>query len=495
MQHCSTDGRVLLATRDFQVGQIVMTEPPLLVWESDGTHSGEDILDFLDAYDSASEETQRAVLDCYHPDLNATSGLVAKYGAWSRSTVLAARLDNMPADLIHKLLMIKVTNAHSYSGAVSSYSEQVMQFPGGNPSARVALFNMGSKVNHACVPNTQYSSKRSDGMCAYTAVRQISAGEMVTFSYLGDKVWQTPTVARRADLLERYGFECHCAHCEAGTLSEPCRRLRCPSCGDGSSAELGIAGDASGEALWSCAKCGALGDQMLGVLEEEAELTRELEVFKRQTDRDVFSTKPSDALRLMKKLGKLSPTHHVVVEACCELTTYYASLAHAAQNPLVAKKLGQQPAGLREQSATWGMRSIAVCESIAAGCFDGTRSPNIHAPVHECARACFFMSQDLLTLRQAMRPPALVAFASRYLEFMKILYGPFDADVAQLESELFAGGRAVGDANVGLFNALSLNDSTGAAANDDDWTSHTKDDKSKAGSQRRKKTNRKKKKK
>ena len=110
------------------------------------------------------------------------------------------------------------------------------------------------------------------------------------------------------------------------------------------------------------------------------------------------------------------------------------------------------------------------------------------------------MSQDLLTLRRAMRPAALVAFASRYLEFMKILYGPFDADVARLESELFAGGRAVGDANVGLFNAswinaLSLNDSTGAAANDDDLTSHIKDDKSKAGSQSRKKTNRKKKKK
>ena len=62
-------GRILVATRDIDVGEVVLAEKPLLVWQSDG-RGPSDVIEFLDAYDAASEETRLAVADFYCPDLD-----------------------------------------------------------------------------------------------------------------------------------------------------------------------------------------------------------------------------------------------------------------------------------------------------------------------------------------------------------------------------------------------------------------------------------------
>ena len=208
-------GRILVATRDIDVGEVVLAEKPLLVWQSDG-RGPHDAIDFLDAYDAASEETRLAVADFYCPDLDGQMGQVPLYRELSRRLAEATQLKlqhPLTARDIHRLLMIKVTNAHSYTGTAGAYGEIV---GGLGPHVKsAALFEMGSKVSHACQPNTSYSSRHNNGMMTYTAIRPIRTGEMVTFSYIGD-VLQTPTAARREDLRARYGFECQCKHCTAG---------------------------------------------------------------------------------------------------------------------------------------------------------------------------------------------------------------------------------------------------------------------------------------
>ena len=253
-------GRILVATRDIDVGEVVLAEKPLLVWQSDG-RGPHDAIDFLDAYDEASEETRLAVADFYCPDLDGQMGQVPMYRELSRRLAEDSPLKlrhPLTARDIHRLLMIKVTNAHSYTGTAGAYGEIVA---GAGPHVKsAALFEMGSKVSHACQPNTSYSSRHNNGMMTYTAIRPIRTGEMVTFSYIGD-VWQTPTAARRDDLRERYGFECQCEHCKAGAASEPCRKLRCPSCNGASLAEFCTTDD--GGDRWTCSKCGELGEEKM----------------------------------------------------------------------------------------------------------------------------------------------------------------------------------------------------------------------------------------
>ena len=157
-------GRILVATRDIDVGEVVLAEKPLLVWQSDG-RGPSDVIDFLHAYDAASEETRLAVADFYCPDLDGQMGQVPRYRELSRQLAEAAPLKlrhPLTARDIHRLLMIKVTNAHSYTGAASAYGEIV---GGLGPHVKsAALFEMGSKVSHACQPNTSYSSKHNNGM-------------------------------------------------------------------------------------------------------------------------------------------------------------------------------------------------------------------------------------------------------------------------------------------------------------------------------------------
>ena len=78
-------GRVVVATRPFSLGELVMCEQPLCVFDSNDDAS------YLRAYQSASETTRAKILDMVHPPLDKDeNALVVQHRA------AAARYDGKP---------------------------------------------------------------------------------------------------------------------------------------------------------------------------------------------------------------------------------------------------------------------------------------------------------------------------------------------------------------------------------------------------------------
>ncbi len=81
-----------------------------------------------------------------------------------------------------------------------------------------------SRVNHACIPNSELDMQ-DEGDCKLFATREIKKGEEVLINYCG-----SGTKAKRQDLLQsHYGFVCQCVTCsltgEALELSDARRNL------------------------------------------------------------------------------------------------------------------------------------------------------------------------------------------------------------------------------------------------------------------------------
>lgn len=73
------------------------------------------------------------------------------------------------------------------------------------------IFEKESRINHSCAPNAQYDWWIKARVHEIMSVKDISAGEEITVSYLG---YDRPDYAvRQARLKESYGFYCNCWAC------------------------------------------------------------------------------------------------------------------------------------------------------------------------------------------------------------------------------------------------------------------------------------------
>jgi len=70
-----------------------------------------------------------------------------------------------------------------------------------------ALFNLGSLMNHSCVPNTTIETQGRE--LTVRATRHIAVNEAILHSYVDEKL----SVEERARKLEVYGFTCKCNKC------------------------------------------------------------------------------------------------------------------------------------------------------------------------------------------------------------------------------------------------------------------------------------------
>ena len=179
-------------------------------------------------------------------------------------------------------------------------------------------------------------------------------------------------------------------------------------------------------------------------IDAESGIAAELETLSSQLQFNCFRIKPDRLRRLAKRAAlELSPTHRLVVIIQAELSRLLASLAKVlSDDPRSATLIGASAETLREDAALSALRSVAICECLAHGCRGGARCTISHEPVHECARATFFASEDLLALRLKSNklPPSaapLVAFARKYLKSFAIIFGDADADVQKLRDTLF----------------------------------------------------------
>ena len=433
-------GRIVLATKEFGIGDVVLSEKPLIVYPVlllDDARSG---TQYLNAFSSASDEVQAKILDMCHPPLDSTAERVK---AWRAHAERLARGRQEYVQIIHKLLLISATNAHSYTGHSVTFGEHL--FSGDKAdlqSDRCALFAMASKVAHSCLPNVTYDSKNAGGSMEYRAIRSIGEGDMITYVYC-DNLWTDSTVARRKLLHEGKNFTCMCVRCAA---PDDTRSMACPRMCGSVARPSGIT---QGE--WSCSKCGALTHvDMIFSLHQEQEITQSLLNIKRVSA--VRGPPPPEVLidLIDEAEQTLSPTHHVAILGFETLSTVCVSHAAATQQ---ARSFGMQggPFGsetsLRLHSAMASFSQVKIMECVAAGCTKGAKYSESHPPVHEGAQTAFYAAQDLIYSPRQSRPLQLLDFVSKYVPHMHAMYGASDADVAKLRAVLLERGNSSASAS------------------------------------------------
>jgi len=81
--------------------------------------------------------------------------------------------------------------------------------PLGPGAIESGLFLHASRINHACLPNSQHTWNANIGEETIHAVREIVQGEEITISYSDTG----PSKSRREHLQHNFGFDCTCSLC------------------------------------------------------------------------------------------------------------------------------------------------------------------------------------------------------------------------------------------------------------------------------------------
>eukprot|EP00668_Euglena_longa_P020664 GGOE01025730.1.p1 GENE.GGOE01025730.1~~GGOE01025730.1.p1 ORF type:complete len:490 (+),score=150.60 GGOE01025730.1:41-1471(+) len=217
------------AARDFVVGETVLTEEPLIVIPRDkpkegdttmfedlrqvaiNNQLGENYLYSIECFYRVSEETRGRILEFFAPELDPADSEYVRYLAACRDVCAMPRYQQFtPTDLVRYLLVLR-TNQHATGEGLDS----------------TGLYELGSKVTHACEPNCLCTMNGTN--IEYRAIRPIKRYDMLTFSYISAfDLWKS-TLERRKLMKPARFFECCCSRCVGPDYT---RRLRCPACQD-----------------------------------------------------------------------------------------------------------------------------------------------------------------------------------------------------------------------------------------------------------------------
>ena len=73
------------------------------------------------------------------------------------------------------------------------------------------VFLLGSRINHSCIPNVNFTFNENLNKITFHAVRDIEKGEELTLSYIVEA--NRTRAMRQSELISR-GFMCSCLACE-----------------------------------------------------------------------------------------------------------------------------------------------------------------------------------------------------------------------------------------------------------------------------------------
>lgn len=214
-------GRISIASRDYRVGDLVLVEPPLLVFDPSYGYGG-----MFSAYMECSHSQRQQVMDFFSPPFEGDgfNKPQQKHQLRQRLATLQHALrqfvssrpgaeKDLPLETAKKLLRIVDVNSHSFS-RVSTGALVAKNCP---PSSETALFWRGSKVEHSCAPNLSFATVQ--GKLIYRATRNISKGDRISISYQSSTL-EHPQDQRREFLRENKAFTCACTRC---TGPDECR--------------------------------------------------------------------------------------------------------------------------------------------------------------------------------------------------------------------------------------------------------------------------------
>lgn len=235
-------GRILVASRDFVPGDVLLLEPPLhTVREEPGIaifealrelcshwEDGEDSLQWywygLRSLTAAEfggmevpwqplEQEQRDRLLLLHEGGPGNSRP-------SRRTVSVARqlVPNLQdAGVLERCMQVWKLNSFDCC-------EESQNLTG------AALYFLPSFMSHSCLPSAVWHIDGADNY-VLRARRNITCGDEVTVTYLDECALLDHSAVRRSDLFESKEFWCSCERCSAA--QDQSRGFRCPACGQG----------------------------------------------------------------------------------------------------------------------------------------------------------------------------------------------------------------------------------------------------------------------
>ncbi|TPX60408.1 hypothetical protein PhCBS80983_g01783 [Powellomyces hirtus] len=246
-------GRAAVATREFAIGDLVVSESPVLVVPTflnpaattpataslistltdalrsalldepqqeqgearPSTAAAEAEVDLqvnaIAAYMGLNQQERKTVMTNFaSPPLDAQHPAIALLTTFASA---AARVEGMPAfEDIQKLLLVLATNAHEFVEDGAVY---------------VGLYDRGSKLAHSCSPKTVYVGEGR--ILKHYALQPIAAGDMITTNYtVRDDIRAChPTHLRQEHLLRTKFFLCECERC---IVPDTLRSIPCPTC-------------------------------------------------------------------------------------------------------------------------------------------------------------------------------------------------------------------------------------------------------------------------
>jgi len=229
-------GRELVADRDFEPGEVLFVERPLVTIPkcTVGEHTAKGTImtqladrwpgqamkldmDLLCKFFVSCSDAVLTELQCLESHSDSTVYLAKKIADDVASMAVAQGIlaDSSREAVLAKFLLILAVNAHS-----------VPCING------VALFFWMCMLTHSCDPNAtvskQFNSSSGESIkAAPRALSKITAGEVITISYLSLQMGMASTPVRQELLRLQKNFVCRCQRCSAEDIM---RALPCPKC-------------------------------------------------------------------------------------------------------------------------------------------------------------------------------------------------------------------------------------------------------------------------
>lgn len=326
-----TLGRTLKATKPFKVGDIVMEETPLLVYES------ENFLQFFKNYSLLNEVEKMKILDFQtyaSPDeahfsefrqLLEASKLLLSQPEYMKMLSIC----NLSQATAFRLIAISHINSHGFIGVSLPFKEIVRKAVESS-----ALFEIASKVSHSCRPNCNYTSKNKKGKLIYYAIRPIAVDDVISFSYLDLSC--APTHQRRKNLRKTKDFFCCCDKCSGPD------KLNGFHCGSNITSSRGCKGmklceqsSQTASIIWKCNRCGDLTPPDISIAHK---VGARFEKLKYLAENGHLSPQLCEQLSALieESISILSPTHHLVLDMLQVLSRFHASGAAIVEEAMPA---------------------------------------------------------------------------------------------------------------------------------------------------------------
>ena len=201
LQTTAEMGLIVVAIKEYEIGDLVIVERPTLVWERD-TMSLFYFLNLARSFSELTSDRKVLIMGMYHPKLFNNHEIDTSKAL--RDFLKEANLPFPPGANFTKSFDLKTFDAIDMPSLISIVSTNAHTFQ----DKFSALFDYGSKVQHSCDPNCSYSS--TTGSLVYTAIKKILIGDNISFTYVD--VLETTDI-RREILLRDKHFYCMCDRC------------------------------------------------------------------------------------------------------------------------------------------------------------------------------------------------------------------------------------------------------------------------------------------